>query len=125
MAENVAWNLSAGGGSAGISGTGQFSCDALTRATASAEDGTPVAMDLQLSDVSNIQLMAITASRYDGTVSVQSEGADAPSLAMTGPIVAFGSSVAQLTPNLNTLTVTVGAGADPAEVEILIARDLT
>ncbi len=125
MAEGVAWNFSAGGQSAGVNGSGQFQADSVTRASAHVEAGTPVELDLQLADVSGVMLLSVTANRYDGTVSVQGTGAGSPSIALTGPVVAFGAAVARISDDLTTLTCTVADGEDPADLEILIARDLT
>ena len=124
MAEGVAWNFSAGGQSAGISQNGQFEGDSVTRATASVEDGSPAALDLQLADVTGVLMLAITASRYDGSVTIEGTGPGSPAIALTGPVIAFGAAVARIADDLTTLTCTVAGGADPAEVTILIARDL-
>lgn len=125
MADTLAWSFSAGGQSAGVSLSGTLESDALTRATARAEAGTPAVLALQIADVADIRLLAVTANRYDGSISVAGADAGDPTIALTGPIVAFGAAVARHAANLGTLTVTVAGGADPADVEILIARDLT
>lgn len=123
----LAWSMSLGGASgSNIAASGVVQADAVLTASSTLDPGTNHDLALQMDDVDRVVAVALTASRYDGSVSVKGGNANDPVLALSGPILAFGAAARRLAASLGTLTVTVAAApATPATVSILVATRLT
>jgi hypothetical protein len=124
---SIAWSISVGdASSAGVTGSGVLEAGAVTTASATIDAGANQTLNLQLADVTRVELLVVTCNRYDGSVTVQGGNAGDPALALTGPIVAFGAAAGRLASSLGTVIVTAAA-APPASatVTFLIATTLT
>lgn len=119
----LTWSLNIGSSDAAIADAGGLSVDALTKASVTVDGGADRALDLEHADLANLMLLAVRASRYDGTLSVKGPAGDDPEIALTGPLVLYGAAVGLLGGSLATLTVSNG-GADAADVDLLIGRAL-
>jgi hypothetical protein len=128
MPDSIAWSFNAGSGTgSGISGSGTFTADAVTTASASVDAGSSKTLDLQIADMTKVIALAITADRYDGSVSVKGAGASDATIALHGPLLAFGTAAAgRIASSLATLAVSAAnAPAQPAAIRILLATSLT
>jgi len=123
---SLAWSISVGSASGvGVTGNGSFNADAVIAASAEVDPATHKALAMQIDDVTKVELLIVTCSRYDGSVSIQGGAGGDPVLALTGPIFAFGAVAQRLAASLGTVTVTVAAApATPATVSFLIATGL-
>lgn len=123
----IAWSLSAGDAAgSGVTGSGTIAADAVTTASASVDAGASQALALQLDDVSRVALLVVTCNRYDGSVTVQGGDAADPTLALTGPVLAFGDAAQRLAASLGTVTIAAAAApATPATVSFFVATTLT
>jgi hypothetical protein len=111
---SIAWSISVGDAlGAGLTGSGSLEVGAVTTASGSVDAGANQALALQFDDVARVALLVVTCNRYDGSVTVRGGDAGDPTLALTGPIVAFGAIAQRLAASLGT--VTIGAAAVPAE----------
>jgi len=124
---SIAWSISAGDASgAGVTGSGIIEADAVTTASASVDAGASQPLALQLDDVSRVELLVVTCNRYDGSVTVRGGDAGDPTLALTGPVLAFGDAAQRLAASLGTLTIAAAAvPATPATVTFFVATTLT
>lgn len=119
----LTWSLNIGSSDAAIADAGGLSVDALTKASVTVDAGADSALDLEHADLANLLLLAVRASRYDGTVSVKGPADSDPEIALTGPLVLHGAAVGLLGGGLATLTVG-NAGTEAADVDLLIGRAL-
>jgi hypothetical protein len=69
--------------------------------------------------------VAVKSSLYTGKVKVKATGTGATEFVMTGPVMLFGAAVSLLGPSLDTLTVKNEDATKSADIEILIACNLT
>jgi hypothetical protein len=124
---SIAWSISAGGVSgAGVTASGTLEVGAVTTASASVDAGANQALTLQLDDVSRVDLLVVTCNRYDGSVTVKGGDAGDPTLALTGPVLAFGDAAQRLAASLGTVTIAADAAPPaPATVTFFIATTLT
>lgn len=120
MAETIAWSLTAGGtsGSAvqarGASvGDGIVSVSVELEAASSARD-----LLLQVDQVEKVAFLAISATLFDGSVTVKADGANAT--ALSGPILLFGDAVKLFAGDLTTLTVENASVVSAARITVLI-----
>lgn len=78
-------------------------------------------LDLQLDDVSDIQVILVTSSTYEGSVELTGTG---DTVHLTGPLLLFGDVIPLFADDLTTLKVK-NTAAEPAKLQILIGRKLT
>jgi hypothetical protein len=123
---SLAWSISVGDAfGAGLTGSGSLEVGAVTSASASVDPGANQALALQFDDVTRVQLLVVTCNRYDGSVTVRGGDAADPTLALTGPIVAFGAIAQRLAASLGTVTIAAApAPAAPAIVAFFIGTTL-
>jgi hypothetical protein len=123
---SIAWSISVGDAlGAGVTGSGSLEVGAVTTASASVDAGGNQVLALQLDDVSRVELLVVTCNRYDGSVTVRGGDAADPTLALTGPIVAFGDIAQRLAASLGTVTIAAAAApAAPAIVTFFIGTTL-
>lgn len=123
---SIAWSISAGDASgAGVTGSGILEAGAVTTASASVDAGANQVLALQLDDVSRVALLVVTCNRYDGSVTVRGGDAADPTLALTGPVLAFGNAAQRLVASLDTVTIAAAAApAVPATVTFFIGTTL-
>jgi hypothetical protein len=124
---SIAWSISVGdASSAGVTGSGVLQAGAVTTASATVEAGANQSLALQLDDVTRVELLVVTCNRYDGSVSVRGGNAGDPTLALTGPVMAFGDAAERLAASLGTVTIAAAAAPPaPATVTFFIATTLT
>lgn len=119
----IAWNIAAGAADgAGIRASGTLADSAVLTAAVDVEPDATAVVTLQIDDMARVQLLVVTCSRYDGSVSLTGADPADPTLTLTGPIMAFGAVAARLAASLQTATVSAAAAPpSTARVEILIA----
>jgi hypothetical protein len=124
---SLAWSISVGDSTGtGTAASGTLIAEALLTASGTVDAGASRDLTLQIGDVTRVGLLIVTASRYDGSVSVKGAGAQDPTLALTGPIMAFGDAAERLASSLETVTISAAAApATPATVSFLLATRLT
>ena len=111
---------------AGLSASGTVPSDALTIVSATVDAGASQVLTLQIGDVTRVVLLMVTCSRYDRSVTVNGGGATDPTLALDGPIMAFGDAAERLASSLETVTIAAAAApATPASVSFLLGTRLT
>src|SRR3569832_1359759 len=123
MSKTLVWAVNAASESGGVSSGGSVNVTSVTSASVTVDVNASVDLDLQLADVGKLSFIAISASRYDGEVSVTPSGAATP-LVLDGPLVLFGKAIALLGGTLATLKVTNGATAK-ARVDVLLGGELS
>lgn len=118
------WSLTVGSQEAAIGDAGKVDTDAVTKAAVSVAEGSESPLDLEHEDLENIVLLVVKSSDYSGEVSVAGSAADAPEVALTGPLVLYGAAVGLLGDSLATLTVKNGNDDAAVEIELLVGRSL-
>lgn len=123
----IGWSMTVGDAAgSGVQTNATLQADAAVNAVAEIEAGASRALELQIDDVSLVRVRVVTCSRYDGSVSRTGGAAGDPTLALTGPIFAFGSAAARLAGVLGTVTVAAAAApATSATVTFFVATALS
>jgi hypothetical protein len=124
---SIAWSVGAGDAAgSGLRANGSFAADAVITARATVDAGASRALELQIDDVARVLLLMVSCNRYDGSVTITGGATDDPTLALTGPIVAFGAAAERLAASLGTVTVEAAADPDsPATVTFFLATSLS
>jgi hypothetical protein len=124
---SIAWSISAGDATgAGVTANGSIAADAVTTAATTLDAGTNKALALQIDDVTKVAMFTVTCTRYDGSISLKGGDAADPTLALTGPLVAFGAAAHRLVASLGTVTITAASNpTTAATVSFFIATRLT
>lgn len=126
MPETVSWSISVGASSgAGLASHGALGAEAATFAKVDLDAAMPAATDLalQIADTGGIVFFAVSASRNDGSVTVQGDGA-APT-PLTGPLILFGEAVGLFAGDLTALKAQNTHATEAATLTILIGRALS
>lgn len=128
---NVSWSLSiqVAGGPTVSAREGPITAEAMDRIDVSIASGeVDKTVDLQPGPASGIHVLLIKSNQYgDGTeitFKVSDGATDGPALTLTGPQFYAGGAVMLLGLDPQSLKFS-NASADPAEIEIFIARDAT
>ena len=122
----MTWSFTAGSSSGiGLDDAGSMDLEATTAANiqldAAMNNATGLA--LQLADVNKVSFLAITASRYDGSVKVKADGAGDTDL--DGPLILFGEGVKLFAGDLSTLSVQNAHQTEAVTLSIVIGRKLS
>ena len=81
----------------------------------------PIVLNLQLDDVTALDVVLVSSTVYDGKVEVKGDG---DTVKLTGPLLLFGNGIELFCNSLDQLTLQNKSDQD-AKVQILIGRTLT
>lgn len=124
MVENISWALNVSGTAGSpIQAAGQSSGDAIVSVSVDLEAGSAErVLAVQVDDMDRVAFLALSSSLTNGKVTVQADGPAA--IALSGPILLFGTATKLFAGDLSTLKVHNTSATEAATVKVLIGLTL-